>query len=116
MRRWDGIHIEFAEYASSPQPSLVANKASVPDWCPMRYVETISGGSEMEISEYVSYDGLELAKLVRDGDGSDAWSQQWSKRQGVVELFPCLSSPNRTCTSQRIRLSIQERPIAMATS
>lgn len=31
---------------------------------------------------------------------------EWSKRQGVVELFPCLSSPNRTCTSQRIRLSI----------
>ncbi len=65
--------------------------------------------------EYVSYDGLELAKLVRDGDGSDAWSQQWSKRQGVVELFPCLSSPNRTCTSRRIRLSIQEWPMAMAT-
>src|SRR5258708_4040360 len=33
--------------------------------------------------------------------------REWSKRQGVVELFPCLSSPNRTCTSQRIRLSIQ---------
>ena len=30
----------------------------------------------------------------------------WSKRQGVVGLFPCLSSPNRTCTFQRIRLSI----------
>src|SRR5450755_356293 len=32
---------------------------------------------------------------------------EWSKRQGVVELFPCLSSPNRTCTFQRIRLSVQ---------
>ena len=32
--------------------------------------------------------------------------RQWSKRPGVVELSPCLSSPNRTCTSQRIRLSI----------
>jgi hypothetical protein len=32
--------------------------------------------------------------------------REWSKRQGVVELSPCLSSPNRTCTSQRIRLSI----------
>src|ERR1035441_9797230 len=33
---------------------------------------------------------------------------EWSKRQSVVELFPCLFSPNRTCTSQRIRLSVQE--------
>ena len=41
---------------------------------------------------------------------------EWSKRQGVVELSPRLSSPNRTCTSQRIRLSIQEGPMAMATS
>jgi hypothetical protein len=31
--------------------------------------------------------------------------RQWSKKQGVVELFPCFSSPNRTCTFQRIRLS-----------
>src|SRR5699024_5725171 len=31
---------------------------------------------------------------------------EYSKRQGVVGLFPCLSSPNRTCTFQRIRLSI----------
>ncbi len=31
---------------------------------------------------------------------------KWSKRQGVVELSPYLSSPNRTCPSQRIRLSI----------
>jgi len=42
--------------------------------------------------------------------------RQWSKRQGVVELFPCLSSPNRTCTSQRIRLSIEVLPMAKATS
>ncbi len=41
---------------------------------------------------------------------------QWSKRQGVVELFPCLSSPNRTCTSQRIRLSVQALLMAKATS
>jgi hypothetical protein len=32
---------------------------------------------------------------------------EWSERPGVVELSPGLSSPNRTCTSQRIRLSIQ---------
>ncbi|MGF6931146.1 hypothetical protein OKW41_000285 [Paraburkholderia sp. UCT70] len=32
---------------------------------------------------------------------------EWSKRQGVVELFPGLSSPNRTCASQRIRLSAE---------
>jgi hypothetical protein len=31
---------------------------------------------------------------------------EWSERPGVVELFPGLSSPNRTCTSQRIRLSV----------
>ena len=40
----------------------------------------------------------------------------WSKRQGVVGLFPCLSSPNRTCTFQRIRLSIQAGLKALATS
>jgi hypothetical protein len=33
-------------------------------------------------------------------------SLQWSERPGVVELFPGLSAPNRTCTFQRIRLSI----------
>jgi hypothetical protein len=31
---------------------------------------------------------------------------QWSERPGVVELSPGLSAPNRTCTLQRIRLSI----------
>ena len=41
---------------------------------------------------------------------------EWSKKQGVVGLFPCFSSPNRTCTFQRIRLSIQAWPMAMATS
>jgi hypothetical protein len=41
---------------------------------------------------------------------------KWSKRQGVVELSPRLSSPNRTCTSQRIRLSVQVLLIAKATS
>ncbi len=40
---------------------------------------------------------------------------EWSKRQGVVELFPRLSSPNRTCTAQRIRLSVQVLLIAKAT-
>jgi hypothetical protein len=33
-------------------------------------------------------------------------SLQWSERPGVVELFPGLSAPNRTCTLPRIRLSI----------
>lgn len=33
-------------------------------------------------------------------------SRQWSERPAVVELFAGLSSPNRTCTFQRIRLSI----------
>ena len=42
--------------------------------------------------------------------------RQWSKRQGVVELSPGLSSPNRTWTSQRIRLSVQALLIAKATS
>jgi len=32
--------------------------------------------------------------------------RKWSERPGVVELFPGLSAPNRTCTFQRIRLSI----------
>lgn len=41
---------------------------------------------------------------------------EWSKRPGVVELSPGLSSPNRTCTSQRIRLSVQALLIAKATS
>ena len=40
----------------------------------------------------------------------------WSKRQGVVELFPGLSSPNRTCASQRMRLSIQQWLMAITTS
>ena len=31
---------------------------------------------------------------------------EWSERPGVVELFPGLSAPNRTCTFQRIRLSV----------
>ena len=31
---------------------------------------------------------------------------EWSERPAVVELFAGLSSPNRTCTFQRIRLSI----------
>jgi len=43
-------------------------------------------------------------------------SPEWSERLGVVELFPSLSSPNRTCTSQRIRLSIQVLLKAKATS
>ena len=33
-------------------------------------------------------------------------SGEWSERPAVVELFAGLSSPNRTCTFQRIRLSI----------
>ena len=41
---------------------------------------------------------------------------KWSERPGVVELSPGLSSPNRTCTSQRIRLSIQALLKAKATS
>jgi hypothetical protein len=41
---------------------------------------------------------------------------EWSERPGVVELSPGLSSPNRTCTSQRIRLSIQVLLKAKATS
>lgn len=41
---------------------------------------------------------------------------EWSERSGVVELFPDLSSPNRTCTSQRIRLSIYVLLNAKATS
>jgi len=41
---------------------------------------------------------------------------KWSERPGVVELAPSLSSPNRTCTSQRIRLSIQALLNAKATS
>jgi hypothetical protein len=32
--------------------------------------------------------------------------REWSERPGVVELFPGLSAPNRTCTFPRIRLSI----------
>ncbi len=42
--------------------------------------------------------------------------RQWSERPGVVALSPSLSSPNRTCTSQRIRLSIQALRNAKATS
>jgi len=38
--------------------------------------------------------------------GPLGWPLQWSERPGVVELFPGLSAPNRTCTFQRIRLSI----------
>ena len=46
---------------------------------------------------------------------SKEWAQ-WSKRQGVVELFPGLSSPNRTGASQRMRLSIQQWLMAITTS
>jgi hypothetical protein len=42
--------------------------------------------------------------------------RQWSERPGVVALSPSLSSPNRTCTSQRIRLPIQALLNAKATS
>src|SRR5216683_6052990 len=42
--------------------------------------------------------------------------REWSERPGVVELSPGLSSPNRTYTSQRIRLSIQVLLKAKATS
>jgi len=42
--------------------------------------------------------------------------REWSERPGVVALSPSLSSPNRTCTSQRIRLSIQALRNAKATS
>ncbi len=45
-----------------------------------------------------------------------AFDTEWSESPGVVELFPGLSSPNRTCTSQRIRLSIQVLLNAKATS
>lgn len=41
---------------------------------------------------------------------------EWSERPGVVALSPGLSSPNRTCTFQRIRLSIQALLNATATS
>ena len=32
---------------------------------------------------------------------------EWGERPGLVELSPSLSSPNQTCTFQRIQLSIQ---------
>ncbi len=47
-------------------------------------------------SEHVDHEGHIQPALPR---------RKWSKRRGVVELFPRLSSPNRTCTSQRIRNS-----------
>jgi hypothetical protein len=55
---------------------------------------------------------LVQAPVLPDPDGRFpllrlAPALEWSKRQGVVELFPCLSSPNRTCASQRIRLSAE---------
>ena len=45
---------------------------------------------------------------VNDGDEvhKAASHREWSERPAVVELFAGLSSPNRTCTFQRIRLSI----------
>ena len=57
--------------------------------------------------EYVDHEG----HVDEAGPG-----REWSERLGVVELFPSLSSPNRTCTSQRIRLSIQVLLKAKATS
>jgi hypothetical protein len=45
-----------------------------------------------------------------------ALNLEWSKRQGVVELSPCLCSPNRTGVFRRIRLSIQVLLIAKTTS
>jgi hypothetical protein len=44
------------------------------------------------------------------------FDREWSERPGVVELSPGLSSPNRTYTSQRIRLAIQVLLKAKATS
>ena len=41
---------------------------------------------------------------------------QWSERPDVVELSSGLSSPNRTCTFQRIRLSVQVLLIAKTRS
>jgi hypothetical protein len=48
-------------------------------------------------AEYIEHHG-EVQESLPSGE--------WSERPGVVELSPDLSSPNRTCTFQRIRLSI----------
>jgi len=62
-------------------------------------------------------DHLAAERVQHDRQIDEGLGQvEWSKRQGVVELFPRLSSPNRTCTSQRIRLSVQVVLIAKATS
>src|SRR5205814_9782322 len=58
-------------------------------------------------AEYIEHHG-EVQESLPSGE--------WSERPGVVELSPGLSSPNRTCTFQRIRLSIQVSLIAKATS
>jgi hypothetical protein len=55
-------------------------------------------------------DGNDLPHAVRGHTyllrENGAVSHEWSERPGVVELFPGLSAPNRTCTLPRIRLSI----------
>lgn len=49
-------------------------------------------------------------EVHHDGQIEPAFPRaEWSERPGVVALSPSLSSPNRTCTSQRIRLSSQQR-------
>ena len=62
-------------------------------------------------NSFVGYRDSTFSKQILD-----VAKTEWSKRQGVVELFPGLSSPNRTGASQRMRLSIQQWLMAITTS
>jgi hypothetical protein len=71
------------------------------------------GVEDLEASDLAAED-IEDEVQIQELPPDRGW--EWSKKQGVVELSPCFSSTNRTCTSQRMRLSIQAWPKAMATS
>jgi len=68
-------------------------------------------GTEHQLAQQMRAHGpahyLATEHIEHHGQVQEAFpGREWSERPGVVELSPDLSSPNRTCTFQRIRLSI----------
>jgi len=81
------------------------------------HIESIKHQFGSQVIGHCPTDNAPRPDIEHDGEIQEARrGREWSKKQGVVGLFPCFSSPNRTCASQRIRLSIQEWLNAMATS
>ena len=74
---------------------------------PQRHGERVGGKLRSEPAAHGPADDRPRVEIEHDGEIKPAFvGPEWSERLGVVGLSPGLSSPNRTCTSQRIRLSI----------